>query len=255
VLGVAVRFGVARYPRGLAEWRIVTVAALIQNVVPFAFLAWGEERVTSSLASVLNASTPLWTAAFAAAFLAGERLDLRRAVGLLLGITGVVLIAEPWRAGGGHVLGEVACLGAAAMYGVGFVYTSRFISGKVPPMTAAVGQVTSGAIVATAIALVTTATSSSATHVDPHIVASMLTLGAVGTGLAYIMFFDLIETAGPTVASTVTFATPFVGVLLGLIVLGERVGWNVAYGGAIAIAGILAVRRRIAVAEPAEVGA
>ncbi|MEY2398731.1 MAG: hypothetical protein QOJ00_1905 [Actinomycetota bacterium] len=256
VLGVAVRFGVARYPRGLSEWRTVTIMAVISNVFPFALFAWGEERVTSSLASVLNATTPLWTAALAAvAFLPGERLNLRRSAGLLLGLAGVVVIVEPWRAGSGQVLGELACVGAAACYGVGFVYTSRFISGTIPPMTAAVGQITSGAVVAALIATGTAAFSSSATHVDFHIAAAILTLGAVGTGLAYLLFFNLIEISGPTVASTVTFAMPIVGVLLGVVVLHETIGWNVALGGVVVIAGILLVRRRVTVPEPLEVGA
>jgi drug/metabolite transporter (DMT)-like permease len=255
VLSVAVAFGVARYPKGAIEWRIVTVMALVSNVFPFALFAWGEERVTSSLASVLNATTPLWTAALAAiAFLPGERLNLRRSVGLVLGMAGVIVIVEPWRAGGGQVLGELACVGAAACYGVGFVYTSRFISGKIPPMTAAVGQITAGAVLASVIAAVTTATSSSATHVDLHIAAAIVTLGAVGTGVAYLLFFNLIENSGPTVASTVTFAMPFVGVLLGVLVLDETIGWNVAFGGLVVIAGIMLVRRRIVVPEPLEVG-
>ncbi len=254
-LSVAVAFGVARYPSGLVEWRVVTIMAIISNVFPFALFAWGQERVTSSLASVLNATTPLWTAAFAAAaLLAGERLNPRRIGGLLLGLAGVVFIVEPWHAGGGQVVGELACVGAAACYGVGFVYTSKFISGKIPPMTAAVGQITAGAVVASLIAAVTTATSSSATHIDLQIAAAVITLGAVGTGVAYLLFFNLVEISGPTVASTVTFAMPFVGVLLGVLVLEERIGWNVAFGGAVVIAGILLVRRRGVVPAPLEVG-
>jgi drug/metabolite transporter (DMT)-like permease len=256
VLGVAVRFGVARYPKGLYEWRVVALLALVSNVFPFALFAWGEERVTSSLASVLNATTPLWTAGLAAAaILPGEHLNLRRVAGLLTGMAGVVVIVEPWRSGGGQVLGELACVGAAACYGVGFVFTSRFITGKIPPMTAAVGQITAGAVLASAIAAGTTFTSNSATHVDFGIAASVVTLGAIGTGVAYLLFFHIIEMSGPTVASTVTFAMPFVGVLLGVLVLGESVGWNVALGGAIVIAGILLVRRKLVVDEPLDVGA
>lgn len=256
VLGVAVRFGVARYPRGAYEWRVVATMAVIANVFPFALFAWGEERVTSSMASVLNATTPLWTAAMAAiAMLPGERLNLRRVLGLLVGLTGVVIIVQPWESAGGQVLGELACVGAAACYGVSFVYTSRRITGHIPAMTAAVGQITAGAALATVVAIATTATSDAATSVDFGIAASVVTLGAVGTGVAYLLFFHLIETGGPTAASTVTFAMPFVGVLLGVLVLDERVGWNVALGGAIVVAGIVAVRRSTTVDEPIEVGA
>lgn len=248
VLAVAVRFGVARYPKGYAEWRVVTILAVVANVIPFAMFAWGEERVTSSMASVLNATTPLMTAAFAAiAMLPGERLNTRRVIGLLAGLVGVVIIVEPWRSGGGQVLGDLACIGAAACYGFGFVFTSRHITNRIPTMTAAVGQITAGAVLATLIACVTTATSNSAIHIDFEIAASVLTLGALGTGVAYLLFFHIIEVSGPTVASTVTFAMPFVGVVLGVLVLDESIGWNVALGGVVVIAGILAVRRKAAI--------
>lgn len=244
-LGIAVRFfGVARYPRGLDEWRLVAGQAVISNVIPFALFAWGEERVTSSLASVMNATTPLWTAALAAlALVPGERLNLRRSAGLLLGMLGVVVILQPWNSGGGEVVGELACLGAGTMYGVGIVYTSKFISGRMPPMTAAVGQVTAGAAIAVVIAVVTTIVSHDTMHLETDIVLSVVTLGAVGTGLAFLLFMRLIEMNGPTAASTVTFLMPIVGVLLGVVVLDEKVGWNVAFGGVVVIAGVLLVRR------------
>lgn len=255
-LGIAAAFGVARYPKGMVEWRIVTGQALIANVLPFALFAWGEERVTSSLASVLNATTPLFTAVLAAvALLPGERLNARRSVGLLLGLAGVVVIVQPWKSGGGEVWGELACLGAAACYGVSFVYTSRTITGRIPGMTAAIGQITAGAVMSAVVAAIATGLSDAPTHVDLKIAAAVVTLGAVGTGVAYLLFFRLIEVGGPTAASTVTFAMPFVGVLLGVLVLDERVGWNVAIGGAIVIAGIVTVRRRIVSDEPVEIGA
>lgn len=243
-LGVAVSFGVARYPKGLGEWRLVAGLAMISNVVPFALFAWGEERVTSSLASVMNATTPLWTAALAAAaFIPGEKLNPRRVVGLLVGLLGVAIIVQPWKSGGGEILGELACLGAGAMYGVGFVYTSRSITGKIPPMTAAVGQVTSGAVIATVIAIITTLINNDTMRLEADIVASVVTLGVFGTGLAFLLFFRLIEMSGPTAASTVTFLMPFVGVLLGVVVLDEKIGWNVAMGGAVVIVGVVTVRR------------
>ena len=256
-LGIGVRaFRVARYPRGLREWRIVAGQAVISNVVPFALFAWGEQRVTSSVASVMNATTPLWTAALAAAFLIpGERMNVRRGAGLFLGVLGVALIVQPWESGGNEIFGELACLGAGAMYGIGIVYTSKKISGVIPPMTAAVGQVTSGAAIATAIAVVTTLVNHDTMHLDGQIVASIVTLGAVGTGFAFLLFNRLIEMSGPTAASTVTFLMPFVGVLLGVLVLDEHVGWNIALGGAVVIAGVVIVRRKIKTTEPAEVGA
>ncbi|HUR76533.1 MAG TPA: DMT family transporter [Acidimicrobiales bacterium] len=256
VLGVAVKFGAARYPRGLQDWKRVSILALASNVFPFALFAWGEQRVTSSLASVLNATTPLWTAVLAAAAMVpGERLSPRRGVGLLLGFAGVVVIVEPWQTGSGEVLGELACVAAAGCYGLGFVFTSRRITGRIPPLSAAVGSVTAGAAMSTVVAVLAILVTGDTPRFALDTTAAVLALGFFGTGLAYLFFFSLIDLAGPTVASTVTFAMPFVGVLLGVVVLDEHVGWNVGLGGLVVLTGILAVRRKITVGEPLEVGA
>ena len=248
-LAVAVRLGIASYPSGWEQWRLVATLACIQNVVPFAMFAWGEERVSSSLASVMNATTPLFTALVAAAAMVpGERLNTRRVLALAAGMSGVIVIMQPWKSGGGQVLGELACLGAAACYGLGFVFTSRYIMGRMRSTAAAVGQVGAGAVIATVIAVVVTATSGHAPHVDLHIAAALLTLGALGTGVAFLLSFHLVETTGPTATSAVTFLMPIVGVVLGVLVLNESIGWNVAAGGALVLGGIMLVRRRSVIA-------
>jgi drug/metabolite transporter (DMT)-like permease len=217
----------------------------MQNVLPFALFAWGEERISASLGSVLNATTPLFTAVIAAAaFLPGEQLDRRRGIALASGLAGVVVIMQPWRSGSGEVLGQLACLTAAACYGVGFVFTSRYITGRMHSTAAAVGQVMSGAVMATVIAAIATAVSGDTPHVDLHIVGAMLALGALGTGFAYLLVFRLMEAVGPTATSAVTFVMPIVGVLLGVVVLDERIGWNVAIGGVLVLVSIRFVRQK-----------
>lgn len=249
VLGVAVALGVVRYPAGREEWRLVAILALVQNVVPFTMFAWGQERVTSSLAAVMNATTPLWTAALAAvAALPGERFDRRRAGALAAGLAGVVVIVAPWRGGGGQVLGELACLGAAACYGVGFVYTARRIMGRMHPMAAAVGQVTSGAAMAAAIGVGYTFVAGEVPRIDAQIAGAVLALGALGTGVAFLLSFHLVATTGPTATAAVTFLMPFVGVSLGVLVLDERVSWTLFAGGALVLLSAVRVRpRRVAV--------
>ena len=216
----------------------------IQNVVPFALFAWGQQRISSSIATVMNATTPLWTAAFAAvAMLPGERLSRRRVGALLAGFAGVVVIVEPWRRRWGQIIGELACLAAAACYGVGFMFLSRNVLGKMQTMAAAVGQIISGAVIATAMAVVTTAASGDAPHFDLQIVGAILALGALGTGVAFLFSYYLVETTGPTATSTVTFLMPFVGVLLGVLVLDEHLRWTLAAGGALVILSAVRVRR------------
>jgi drug/metabolite transporter (DMT)-like permease len=248
-LAIAVRLGLARYPSGWAQWRLVATLAVIQNVVPFALFAWGQERVSSSVASVMNATTPLWTAAFAAAaMLPGERLSRRRLEALLAGLAGVVVIVEPWHGGGeGQIIGELACLLAAACYGVGFVFMSRNIMGKMDTMAAAVGQVASGAVIATALAVVVTATGGDTPQVDLQVLGAIVALGALSTGVAFLLSFHLVETTGPTATSAVTFLMPFVGVLLGVLVLDEDLRWTLAAGGALVLLSAVRVRpKRVA---------
>ncbi len=223
--------------------------AVIQNVIPFALFAWGQQRVTSSVASVMNATTPLWTAAFAAAAtLPGERLTGRRVGALLAGLAGVAVIVEPWNGGGGgQIAGELACLAAAACYGVGFVFMSRNIMGKMHTMAAAVGQVTSGAAIASVLAVVVTVAGGPTPQVDAEIAGAVLALGALSTGLAFLLSFHLVDTTGPTATSAVTFLMPFVGVVLGVLVLDERLRWNLAAGGALVLLSAVRVRpKRVA---------
>ncbi|MEY2472908.1 MAG: hypothetical protein QOK28_2237 [Actinomycetota bacterium] len=254
-LSVAAKLGYAAFPSTRRQWQLVTTLSLIQNILPFALFAWGEERITSSAATMMNATTPLWTAIIAAAaLLPGERLDRRRVGALLAGLAGVVVIVAPWHSGiGGQVLGEVACLAAAACYGVGFVFTSRYILGQMPTRAAAVGQIVSGAPIALLVGLVATAASHDTPHVDLHIAGAVLMLGALGTGLAFLLSFHLQATTGPTATSAVTFLMPFVGVVLGVAVLDEKVGWNVAFGGALVLLSAVRVRpKRVVEAQLSE---
>ncbi|MEY2426259.1 MAG: hypothetical protein QOI61_1831 [Actinomycetota bacterium] len=242
-LSLAAVLGFAAFPTTARQWRLVTVLSVIQNVIPFALFAWGEQRISSSSATVMNATTPLWTAVIAAiALVPGESLNRRRIEALLAGLAGVVVIVEPWRAGGGQVLGQVACLGAAALYGVGFIFTSRYILGKMPTKAAAVGQIVSGAAIALVIAVAATAVSGDTPHVDAHIAGAVLMLGALGTGLAFLLSFHLQEITGPTATSAVTFLMPFVGVLLGVLVLDETLRWTLAAGGALVLLSAVRVR-------------
>lgn len=251
-MAAAVAGGGGRYPKGGRVWRDLAVLAVLANVVPFLLFAWAQQRVSSSLAGVLNATTPLCTALICVVALREERLTRTKALGLALGFAGAALIVRPWDDGAGSLSGQLACLGAAACYGFAFVYTKRVISGRVPPVTAAAGQVTVGAVIALVIAAGgVVAGGEPLPRGDIGVWAAVTALGLLGTGIAYLLSFRLIELAGATTASMVTYLIPVVAVCLGVVVLDEPVTWHLFVGAAIVIAGIaVAEGRRARVAPP-----
>lgn len=230
---------------GVTDWAHLAVLGVVSNVAPFFLFAWGEQRVSSGLAGMANATTPLFTVALAIAALPDERPTPARLAGLAMGFAGALVILAPWQAGKtvGTLGGELACLGAAATYGVGFVYTRRFISNRaITPLSLAAGQVAAAAV---ALALFAPVTAGGAVNLTPKVVAAVVTLGAVNTGLAYLLYHFLVREAGATRASTVTYLIPVVAVILGVVALGESAGWNLLAGGAIVIAGVALIEGRL----------
>src|SRR5437763_13067927 len=117
-------------PRGREAWLHLMAIAVLFNSVPFALFAWGETEVSSVVAGIWNATTPLNTLLVAIAVLPEERPGRARVLGLAIGFAGVVVVLGPWSGLGGRLLGNLACYGAAACYGLGFVYTRRYLAGR-----------------------------------------------------------------------------------------------------------------------------
>ena len=231
-------------PREPAVHAHLAVVAVLLCVVPFTLFAWAEERISSGLASIYNATTPLMTALGALALLPSERLTRARAVGLATGFVGVVVVLGPWQGlGGGAVMAQAACLGATASYGLGFVHLRRYVSprglGALPVATVQVGL---GAVIALVLAPVL---STGPVQLRARVVLAVLVLGVVGTGLAYVWNTGVVAGWGATGASTVTYLTPLVGVVLGAVVLGEDVAWHQPAGALVVVAGIVVSQARL----------
>ncbi len=244
-----------RLPRRLSTWGHLAVVGALSNAIPFTLFAYGEQHVTSVLAGLINAATPLATLAVILAAFPEERPTRERVAGMLLGFLGVVVLTGVWegfsRAEG---LGVLALVGAICCYGVTFPYARRYLmpTGE-GPVALATGQVLLGAALTlpmlawTGLELVGPLT--------PAVVWSMIALGALGSGVAYVLNFRVIQAAGSSVASTVTYLTPVVAVLLGVLVLHERLAWYEPVGGLVVVLGIALsqgrLRRRRPVAVPA----
>jgi drug/metabolite transporter (DMT)-like permease len=235
-----------RLPTDRVMLRHFAVIAVAGSVLPFTLLAWGEQRITSALTAVLNASTPLFTALFAFVALQ-ERLRRVQVLGLAVGVVGVSVVAG---LGGSDlrssaIAGSLASIGAGACYGVHITYSRRFLS-DVPPVITACGQLVGGSLLLAPLAIGT-----SVTHglsLTPTRVLAITLLGAVGTGFAFLLHYRNISALGPTKASLVTYIIPVVAVAVGVIFLSEPFEWRLPIGGTLIVAGIALVTYRRPVA-------
>ena len=221
--------------------------AIVANALPFFLFAWGEERIASGLAGILNGTTPLLTLVLAMLLLPEESASWTRVAGLALGFAGVVLIVGPWRSGvtGDSVAGQLACLGAAACYGVSFTYTRRFVAQRGdPPLLLAAGQLAAASLL---LWIAAPAIASDPVDLTPRVLGSILALGGLGTGIAYLLFYALIRDETATTASMVTYLIPIVAVVLGVVVLDEPLTWNAFAGAAVVIIGVLVAEGRLPV--------
>lgn len=247
LLGAAVLWPLAlaqghRPPRERRLWLHLTVMSLLSNVVPFFLFGWGQERVTTGVAGIYNALTPLTTLMIAVVVLPEERPNLERVAGFLLAIGGVSLILGG-DVGGSSVSGQLACLAAAASYGGAFTYARRKLTPRgLPPVVIAVTQLTCASAV---MLLLSPVVARDPVELTGRVVLSVVLLGGLGTGIAFVVYHGLIRDLGATSASMVTFLVPVVAVTLGVIVLGEQVSWKLFAGGAVVILGVALAEGRL----------
>jgi drug/metabolite transporter (DMT)-like permease len=244
-LGVVMLVRREALPRRAKVWAHLAVVGVTFCVVPFLLFAWAQQHVTSGLASIYNATTPIMTAVAAWAVFRVERLRTPQIVGILLGIVGVLVIVGPWRGLDldQSLVAQGALLGATACYGFSLAYMRRFLADSgLSPIGFAFVYIS---IAAAVMVVLTPVIALSPIAWNPWIVGAMLLLGCLGTGVAYVWNQNALRAWGPTRASTVTYITPVVGVLLGVIVLGETVTWNEPVGALVVFLGILLAQNRL----------
>ena len=232
-------------PKEGRVWLHFVVIAISGCVIPHLLFAWAEQYVSSSLASIYNAVTPIMTALMATLAFRVETLVRAQVAGIVLGIGGVVVIIAPWQYSSlsGDLWGQLACLGAAVCYGFTFSYTRRFLSGR--PIAGSTFAFLNIGIAGTIMLVLTPVLAWSPVQLTAPIVLSLVALGALGTGVAYIWNINVLRAWGPTNASTVTYVTPVVGVLLGVLVLSETFSWHEPSGAALVLIGILLTQKRL----------
>jgi drug/metabolite transporter (DMT)-like permease len=223
-------------------WAYLTGMAVLANIAPYMLFSWSEQRISSGLAGVLSATTPLCTLVLARLFGVG-RLSVARVLGLVLGLAGVVLLAAPWHDGHRAVslAGVLAALGAAACYAGSYVYVRRLLTNRgTTPLVLSAVQLSAGAVL---LGVVTPWIGRRPVTLSGTVVLSVVALGVVSTGIAYVLNYRLIQDEGPTAASMTNYLTPVVAVLLGVIFVDERLSWNLAVGTGVVLLGVWIAER------------
>ncbi|XGP79142.1 DMT family transporter [Actinokineospora auranticolor] len=225
-----------RLPRDRRTWGHLVVAALFGNAIPFALFAVGEQTVSSGVAGVLNATTPLW--ALLIGILIGTERGLKpvRLGGLLLGFAGTLLIFAPWAQAGLASWGSLTILAAAASYAVSYTYIGRTLAGRgTAPIALSAAQL----ITATGLSAVAVPVSGLQTvHLNATVLIAIGVLGVFGTGFAFAINYRLIADEGATNATTVGYLLPVVSVLLGAIFLDEGINARVIVGMVVVLIGV-----------------
>ena len=220
------------------------VVALLLNVIPGIFFAWAETEVTSILAGIINAVTPLMTLIAIIVVSRNEKPTMPQVVGLLLGFLGVLTVLGAWQGLGDNPLWAILILLAAVTcYGFSFPYSRRFIlPAQLAPEVMAATQVTLGAITLLPLFLIN-GIAKSEFMLGP--VLAMVALGVFGSGFAYIWNFTIMRAAGSAIASSVTYVTPLVAVLVGFIFLNEIPHWYEPVGALVVLLGAAIAQGRI----------
>jgi drug/metabolite transporter (DMT)-like permease len=232
-----------RMPAGRRLWLRFVLLGFLNSVLPFILIAWGETRISSGLASILNATTPIFMVAVAHWGTEDEKLSPGKAVGIALGILGVIVLVGPSAlAGGGTVWGELAVVVASCSYAFGGVYSRRFK--ELSPLQAATGQMTGATLVLLPLSLLF---DRPWTLAMPHsdVWAAWLAIALVNTALAYVVYYRMVATVGVTFISLVTFLIPVIALFLGAAFLDESVTLQAIAGMAIIALGLAAADERL----------
>jgi drug/metabolite transporter (DMT)-like permease len=232
-----------RMPSSLSIWGSFMVMGALNNLIPFCLIVWGQTHIESGLASILNATAPMFSIVLAHFFIREEKLTFNRIAGVVLGWIGVSILIgiESLRGFGLEVIGQIAVLGAAISYAFAAIYGRRFKDMK--PIVVATGMLCGSTIMMIPLALYFDQPWNLAP--GAMTIMSILGLAAISTSLAYIIYFHVLATAGPTNLLLVTFLIPISAIVLGVMVLGEQLGWEIFVGMGMIFIGLITIDGRV----------
>jgi drug/metabolite transporter (DMT)-like permease len=229
-----------KLPRDLRVWAHLTVVAAVGVVVPFTLFGYGEQRISSVLAGIWNATTPLVALPVAVLIFRTEAMTVRRAAGLVVGFVGVLVILGVWSgAGGSGLTGQLMCGVAALCYGIAIPYQRRFLAGRPESgVSLAAGQLLVAIVELTIVAPLISGPPPRLAELSLNVVVSVLALGVLGTGIAFALNFRVIRLAGATTSASVTYLVPIWATVVGVVVLHERLTWYQPVGAMVVLTGV-----------------
>ncbi|MBG0564002.1 DMT family transporter [Actinoplanes sp. NEAU-A11] len=240
-----------RLPRDARLWGHLMVVALLGVVLPFTLFGFGEQRVSSVLAGIWNAATPLVALPLAVLAFRTERMTVRKAAGLGIGFAGVLVVLGVWRGlGGSQFTGQLMCFGAAMCYAVAIPYQKKFIAGRAGSgVSMAAAQLLAALAQLTVVAPLLAGPPPNPAGLSTDVVFCVLALGALGTGIAFVLNFQVIRLAGVSTSTSVTYLMPVFATLVGVTILHEHLHWNQPVGAVVVLVGVavsqgLLLRRR-----------
>ncbi|GHE68103.1 DMT family transporter [Streptomyces capitiformicae] len=232
-----------RLPRCARTWGHLTVAALLLNALPFSLFAFAELTIPSTLAGICNATSPLWGMALSLVALSEDRPTRVRVAGLGLGFLGVLTVLGAWQGFNGlDATGTAMALLASLSYPIGWIYVRRTLAGSDHSHLSLTGT---QLMLATAqLAFVTPLFTTVPSSFPILPLLAIVTLGALGTGVAMLVQYGLVSEIGPTTAQMVTYFIPVIATAAGVALLGESLTWSTPVGAAIVLAGAALTQAR-----------
>ena len=232
-----------RMPASLKTWGAFLIMGALNNAIPFSLIVWGQTRIDSGVASILNATTPIFTVVLAHVLTSDERLTLRKLFGVLIGFLGVYIMMKPelkdgfsWRG-----LGQVAVIGAAVSYGFAGIFGKRLK--KTSPVVNSAGMLICSSLMMLPLALIIDSPWSLSPSLEA--VAAVFGIALISTVLAYLLYFRILAAAGATNVLLVTFLIPISALLLGVGVLGEVIKALEYIGMACIFLGLIVIDGRV----------
>ena len=227
----------SKLPTSFEAWKHLTIAGILMSSIPFVLFAYAQTQVTSALAAIINAVTPITTVIVLLVAFRTEKLKPHVVAGIVIGLVGVLVVLGAWQGfGENNPLAIVAMLIAVILYGIGTPYVRKYVTPlNLATEVSVFGQIGTAALTLLPIYLLSGPLITAVP--DLASVGAIVTLGALGSGVAYLLYYKILDVVGSAIASSVTYITPVIAVILGVILLGEKLHWYEPLGGVIVILG------------------